>query len=243
MTDASARPSITLVVPAFNEEENIGPTLDKARPILDEIASSWEIVVANDGSRDATADVVRKYQAADARVRLVDLGRNRGMGAAVRAGMEAATKDWIFETCADLQFDLDEMRLFLPHLEGSDMVVGYRTNLKSGPLRSLVTATYRVVGRVLFDLSVQDPSWVKMFRRQHVSVLRMDSDGFFWETEILVRARLARLTVREVGVSWHPRTAGQAQGSNPRRVLEAVWTMISFWWRGVARGRPPEDRS
>lgn len=238
MTSVATRPSISLVVPAFNEEENIGPTIEKACPILEEIASSWEIVVVNDGSRDGTAEVVKKYQAADPRVRLVDLGRNRGMGAAVRTGMEAATQDWVFETCADLQFDLDEMRLFLPYLDASDMVIGYRVNLRSGLLRSLVTSTYRLVGRALFDLSVKDPSWVKMFRREHVPVLRMESDGFFWETEILVRARLARLRLSEVGVHWHPRTAGQAQGSNPRRVLEAVMTMITFWWRGV---RPVAD--
>ena len=234
--------TISLVVPAFNEEKNIGPTIEKATLVLERLTEAHEIIIINDGSADGTARVVREHAARDERIRLIDFPQNRGMGAAVRAGLESARMDWVFETCADLQFDLDEIVDFIPLIEDADMVIGYRTNLKSGPLRSFVTWTYRQVTRVLFDLQVRDPSWVKMIRTEKVHRIPLESEGFFWETEILVRARLAGLRMKQVGVHWHPRVAGEASGGNPWRVLEAVWTLLQFWWRGAAT-RPPENQA
>lgn len=101
--------SLTVAMPAYNEAANIGPmiamALTKVAPLVDDL----EVVVVNDGSKDNTGEIVRQISAKDPRVRLVEHTVNMGYGAAVRDGIWAATKELVFFTDSDLQFDLTEV--------------------------------------------------------------------------------------------------------------------------------------
>ena len=105
-------PALSVVVPAYNEEAGIAACVEQLRAALQALAASWEIVVADDGSRDRTADIVRDLAAADPRVRLLALP-HRGKGATVRDGLLAAAGDWRYMADADLSTPADNIARFL----------------------------------------------------------------------------------------------------------------------------------
>ena len=100
---------LSVVLPAYNEEANVGLAVERATAVARRLAQDYEVIVVDDGSVDATADVVRRASEKDSRVRLIPHGRNRGYGEALRTGFLAARMDLVFFTDADNQFDLDEL--------------------------------------------------------------------------------------------------------------------------------------
>jgi glycosyltransferase involved in cell wall biosynthesis len=211
--------SLSLVLPAFNEAANLPEGLAAAQVAL--AGLDWEVVVVDDGSADGTAEVVAAVAAAEPRVRLVRHPRNRGYGAALRSGFQAATRPWVMFTDADLQFDLREVHRLLDAAERYDIVAGYRAD-RQDPLNRRVNAwAWGQLVNASFDLDVRDVNCAfKLFRRE-VLELPLRSDGAFVNTELLARARAAGYRIRQVPVSHFPRQRGVQTGAQPRVVLRA----------------------
>ena len=106
----SGRPSISCFFPAFNDEATIAGLVEQALAVLSELSDDYEVVVVNDGSTDGTAAVLDRLARERPRLRVVHHGRNRGYGGALRTGFEAASKDLVFYTDGDGQYDVREMR-------------------------------------------------------------------------------------------------------------------------------------
>src|SRR5688572_4189577 len=118
--------SISAVLPAYNEEALIGEAATTMAEVLASISEDYEVIVVDDGSRDKTRAVVEGVSAQNSRVRCISHGVNRGYGEALKTGFSAATKDYIFLTDGDRQFDAKELARFLPELKSADLVIGYR---------------------------------------------------------------------------------------------------------------------
>ena len=123
---SARRPDLSLVFPVFDEEESLGPLLDAALALAPRLAADHEIVVVDDGSRDASAAVVADYCRRHPSVRLLRHAANRGYGAALRAGLREARGELVFFSDADLQFDLAQLSELLNHARDFDIVAGYR---------------------------------------------------------------------------------------------------------------------
>src|SRR4051812_33244089 len=128
---------VSIVLPAYNEEANIEKALQEAAAAAGRLFADHEIIVVDDGSRDATAALVEGLATLDQRVRLISRGRNRGYGEALRTGFLASRLDYIFFTDADLQFDMDEIERLLPYAGTVDVVAGYRLNRRDARARRL----------------------------------------------------------------------------------------------------------
>ena len=219
---ADRLPSLTVVLPCHDEEENVLAAIQQARAAAREAAEDHEIVVVDDGSSDATGRLAAAAAADDPRVRVVVHETNRGYGAALRSGIEAARCDWILLTDADLQFDLGELTRFLEPARVHDVVVGYRL-VRMDPVMRRVNAYAwnRLVGRV-FDLDVRDVDCAfKLIRRELAQRLALTADGAMISTELLARAALAGASIAELGVHHRPRLAGRQSGAEPAVVLSA----------------------
>jgi glycosyltransferase involved in cell wall biosynthesis len=226
---APARPRLSLVFPMFDEEANVGPLLEAALALAPRIASPFEIIVVDDGSRDRSASIVTGWCARDPRVRLLRHPTNRGYGAALRSGLRAARGALVFFTDADLQFDLRELEGLLAHAETCDLVVGYRAPRCDPWRRRALAWGWGVLVRALFGLRVRDIDCAfKVFRRPVLEVLPIASIGAFVNTELLVRATRAGFRIREVPVSHHPRAAGRAKGATPRVIVRALVELVSL---------------
>ena len=218
-------PSVTLVLPALDEADNIDAVLRQALDILPRMTKEFEIVVVDDGSRDSTLALAARHEG----VRTLRHDRNRGYGAALRTGLRAARMEWVLFTDADLQFDLADLRELIEASEDVDIVAGYRAPRRDPPARLLLAWGWGLLIRLLYGLRVRDVDCAfKLFRRSVLEAIPIESVGAFVNTEILVRARAAGFRIRQVPVRHFRRAAGRASGARPRVILVALRELISL---------------
>lgn len=219
----SAAPELTLVFPAFNEASNLPELLESAIKAGEQLGLTFEVVVVDDGSRDESAQIVSAWTRRDPRIRSVQHATNQGYGAALRAGLRAARGRLVFFSDADLQFDLRELAHLLDHADEFEIVAGYRSPRRDPWARRVIAAVWGLAVRRLFDLGIRDIDCAfKVFHRDVLETIPIESIGAFVNTEILVRARAAGFRIRQVPVSHRPRRAGRQTGAHPRVLLRAL---------------------
>lgn len=224
--------SLTVAMPAYNEGENIGPMIDLVRTYVTPLVDDLEIVIVNDGSKDNTAAVVQAISAQDPRVRLIQHPVNLGYGAAVRDGIWAATKELIFITDSDRQFDLREITRLLPRLAEGDMIVGYRFARSDPWHRRLFGNGWSWLVNLLFGYTARDVDCAfKLFRRKVVEAIHVESGGAMFTAEFLVRVKRAGFKILEEPVSHHPRIAGKQTGARPAVILRAFRELFKIRWK------------
>jgi len=236
--------------PAHNEEANLAGLVEEALATLPGLAVTFEIIVVNDGSRDGTAAIADELAAANPDVvRAVHHPTNLGYGSALRSGLGAARYELVAFTDGDRQFqvaDLGRLAERLAATDAPDVVVGFRIKRADPLIRTIYARVYRLANRVLFGLRVTDVDCAcKLFRREALDGLRVESGGAFFSAELLIKLRAAGRSVAEVGVPHYPRTAGSATGAKPSVVLRAVkdfWLLRLRMWsnreRALRRGAP-----
>src|SRR5262249_50638355 len=172
------------------EEGMIAATVRSMVAVLRELADDYEVIVVNDGSRDATAARVEEVAREAAGVRLVSHPVNRGYGSALASGFTAATKDWIFLTDGDKQFDVRELARLVPEMAHVDLVIGYREPRRDPLLRRLNGWGWNLIVRLLFGRVARDVDCAfKLFRREVWQAVHVESGGATFSAEFLIKAR------------------------------------------------------
>lgn len=234
-------PSISLVLPAYNEADNIEPMVAEAVPALSSVTGDYEILVVDDGSQDDTAAVTRRVMETNPNVRLVEHEVNKGFGAAVFTGFTSAEKDWIFYTDADRQFVLSELERFVPHMDEADLIAGYRAPRQDPFLRVFYGKGWSALCALVFGYTVRDVDCgFKLFRREIIEELADDieSRGATFSIEWLVRAKRAGYRFVELPVTHRPRVAGSQTGANIDVIVRAFRELLRFrlqLWREGAK--------
>ena len=240
--------ALSYFFPAHNEEANLRGLVEEALVALPALADTFEIIIVDDGSRDATPAIADELAAANERVRVVHHPRNRGYGAALRSGFGASQHDLIAFTDGDRQFQVADLgRLTARFQEGGvDAVVGFRIKRADPLIRTLYARAYRLANRIFFALKVTDVDCAcKVFRRDILKGVGVESEGAFFSAELLIKLRAGGRTVVEVGVPHYPRVAGTPTGARPQVVLQAIrdfWSLRIRMWvgRDSALGRGAE---
>ena len=251
MTAARSRvPALSYFFPAHDEEGNIEGLVAEALDALPGLADRFEVIAVDDGSRDATPAIADRLAAAHPDVvRVVHHPVNRGYGAALRSGFAASRYPVVGFTDGDRQFRVEDLGRLLDRLAGPDApdaVVGYRQRRADAPLRLVYARLYRLSLRVFYGLGVRDVDCAcKVFRREALDGVRLESGGAFLSAELLVKFRSRGGRLAEVGVPHYPRTIGRATGANPWVVLRAVrdfWRLRLRLWANrkaaLRRGAP-----
>ncbi len=224
-----AAPALSIVIPAYNEEARLGPTLDRITRWLAARPGTWEIVVADDGSRDRTRAIA---SAAGPGVRVVGYEENRGKGAAVRTGMLAATGDRVLMCDADLATPIEELDKLSAELDrGADVAIASRAidrsliETRQHPLRELMGRTFNGIVRLLVLGGIKDTQCgFKLFTREAAHDLfgRATVDGFAFDVEILWLAR-GSYRIAEVPVVWrHVEESKVSPGTDAMRMFADV---------------------
>jgi dolichol-phosphate mannosyltransferase len=233
--DGPRRPAwrLSLVLPAYNEEAGIRRAVAEADDVLTALTADYEILVVDDGSRDGTAAAVASLLPERPRVRLLRHDRNRGYGAALRTGFEAARFERVAFTDADCQFHLEDLGRLLPLSEDCPVVAGYRVGRQDSWRRRFLSRGYNLMTRALLGTRVRDCDCaLKVFRHDVLAGLLPEAEGFFVNAEMLARARQQGVAVAEVGVRHRPRESGRSKVSL-RDVPRTLATLLPFWWSRV----------
>jgi glycosyltransferase involved in cell wall biosynthesis len=224
---------ISAVLPAYNEEAIIERTVRHVAEVLAGLAERFEIVVVNDGSRDGTAAVLARLQADEPalHLRVVTHQHNRGYGAALASGFDAAREELVFLTDGDKQFDVAELATFLPHFDDrTDLVIGWRRHRADPPLRRLNAWGWRLLVNGLFGYTARDVDCAfKLVRRRVWQGLTVHARGATFSAELLVKARRLGYRVKERPVSHFPRTAGRPTGARPDVIVRAFRELFQLW--------------
>jgi glycosyltransferase involved in cell wall biosynthesis len=220
---------VSAVMPAFNEQANLEQSVGRTADALAAHARTFEIIVVDDGSRDASPALLERLKATHPNLRVVRHPVNRGYGAAVRSGFDAARLPWVFLMDADNQFDPEEVALLLAHAADADIVAGYRRHRRDPLPRRLNAWAFFTLVRLLFGRLVRDVNCAfKLIRRDLLAQMDLQAEGALINTELLVLARQLHARVVEVPVHHYPRRSGKQTGANLRVVLRAFAELFAF---------------
>jgi putative flippase GtrA len=214
--------SLSIVLPAYNEEAVIGTTLEQVLNVLAGWVKDFEVIVVNDGSTDHTGAIVSTMMEVEPRVMLVTHERNQGYGAALADGLAAATKELTLFMDSDGQFDMHDLARLLLFIEEYDAVIGYRLHRQDTWVRKLNAWGWkRLIGWVL-GVHVRDVDCAfKLLRTDFLHQHPLETRGAMINAELLYRLKHVGCTYREVGVHHLPRRGGRARGANPGIIARA----------------------
>jgi glycosyltransferase involved in cell wall biosynthesis len=240
--------ALSYFFPAHNEEANLRGLVEEALAALPALAEEFEIIVVNDGSKDATRAIADELAAAHPQVRAVHHPTNLGYGAALRSGFAAARFDHLAFTDGDRQFKVADLGRLIERLATgrADAVVGFRIQRADPLVRTVYARLYRLANRIFFGLKVRDVDCAcKLFTRASLEGVSVESGGAFFSAELLIKLGARGRRLDEVGVPHYPRTAGSPTGAKPQVVFRAVrdfWALRLRMWaaptKALARGTP-----
>lgn len=220
---------ISIVLPAHNEAENLPKLLKDVANCMKNLAWDYEVIVVNDGSTDNTKDILAQLKQTDSKIKEIYHPKNRGYGAALRSGFAAATKEWIFFTDSDRQFDIKEITKLASFSQDFDLVIGYRINRQDNWMRLLNARIYHLAIRILFGLCVKDIDCAfKLIKREVIQKINLESDGAFISSELLIKMKWIHARIKEIPVSHYPRIAGNSTGANLKVILIAMKEVVIF---------------
>jgi glycosyltransferase involved in cell wall biosynthesis len=223
---------ISLVLPAHNEEPNIRAVVEEASRVLPTAFSDYEVIVVNDGSKDRTLEIAQALASENPHVRVVNHPVNKGYGAALTSGFNAATGDFIMFMDSDRQFDINDIHRLTPYVEDYDIVAGYRIKRNDPAHRLLNAKIFGLAVRLLFDINIKDIDCAfKVMRSDVLRGINLESPGALINTEILAKAKVQGCSLTQVGVNHYPRLEGEQSGASIKVVFRAFWEMVRLWWR------------
>jgi len=220
--------SLSVVLPAYNEENNIKDTVLSCLSCLGSRFEKFEIIVVNDGSQDGTEEITRDLSHNNPRIKLVTHTVNLGYGSALRSGFDNASHDYIFLMDSDGQFNINEIDLLLESANESTVVIGYRKNRADPIIRKLNQKLYHLYIRLMFGLQVRDIDCAfKLFPGKiYRSVNPIISSGAFFSAEFLIKIKNRGFAIKEVPVTHYPRKFGKQTGAD----LGVIFRMFRESW-------------
>jgi glycosyltransferase involved in cell wall biosynthesis len=235
-------PSLTLVIPAFNEAENLPIVLPQAREFVTTHCRDGRLLIVDDGSADATPQVLSAY-ANDPHVRLIRHERNRGLTATLRTGFFAAESEYVTWIPADGQIPLPEVAKILAASDGADLTLSTYRRRPDGVVRATMSKTVRLLMQAATGLRdrIEGPY---LFRRRLLDELDLVSQTSAGSIglEIAVKARLLGKRITTTEIECAPRLAGHSKVANLRNIATyflEIWRIR----RSLARGRGPGGQS
>jgi glycosyltransferase involved in cell wall biosynthesis len=231
-------PSLSIFYPCYNDGGTIATMIVRSMQVAGDVAEDFEVLVINDGSQDDSAlildEMARLYPG---HVRVMHQAKPSGYGGVLRQGFAAATKDWIFYTDGDAQYDPRELALLVEGVKpGIDAVNGYKIKRHDPLHRVWIGLAYQYFVKLLFGLVIRDVDCdFRLLRRSIFDVVRLESKSGTITFEMIKKIQDAGFRFNEVPVHHYYRQYGTSQFFNLRRVVRTLLDLLRWWWRLVVR--------
>jgi glycosyltransferase involved in cell wall biosynthesis len=227
--------SISVFFPCYNDAETIRGLVTTANETLQGLTSDYEIIVVDDGSIDNSAEILRQIEAELPCFRLVQHTVNKGYGAALTSGFKAATRDFVFYTDGDGQYDPRELALLVAEMKpGIDVVNGYKRTRQDPWYRVVAGSIYQQAARVMFSLPIRDVDCdFRLLRREALSDIELESADGAICVELVRKLKDSGRRMVEVPVTHFVRAFGTSQFFKPKRIVRAAAGVGRWYWRLV----------
>jgi glycosyltransferase involved in cell wall biosynthesis len=230
---ADRLPSISAFFPCYNDAGSIVMMVEKVAGALRTVTDDWEVVVVDDGSADDSVAVLEAMQVRAPYLRIVKHGVNRGYGAALRSGFQAATREYVFYTDGDGQYDPEELPLLVRAMSPAiGLVNGYKLRRADPFHRVLIGRTYQFVARRLFSITLRDVDCdFRLIRTDYLRRISLSFESGAIGVELVRRLQGAGCAMVEVGVHHYPRLHGRSEFFRFRHVANLVSDLWRLWWK------------
>lgn len=229
--------SISAVFPAFNDGGTIASMISAASIALRRVSDEHEIVVVNDGSADYTAVVLEEMKNKYPELRVIHHPANQGYGVALRTGFNAATKDWVFYTDGDSQYNPLELPLLVDALRaGVDVVNGYKLTRNDSLLRIIIGRAYHNLVKIFFGIRIRDVDCdFRLIPRRILTEIELESISGAICLELVKKIEDAGYVIAEVPVGHYSRKYGVSQFFVPWRIVRTFRQLAVLYWKLVIR--------
>lgn len=224
--------SISVFFPVLNDWGTIGSLLICAYISLEKITDDYEIIIVDDGSLGFTKEVLDKIVEKFPNIRLISHPENLGYGGSIRSGIRHSTKELIFYTDSDAQYDPRELlSLYQAFDESVDVVNGYKIKRSDPFYRIIIGKIYSFFVRLLFNIPIRDVDCdFRLMRRSIFNRFELKSNTGVICAELIHKMSCAGVRFKEIPVNHYWRTSGKSQFFNFPRVLKSIWGLIKLWW-------------
>jgi len=225
---------ISVFLPAYNEEKNVKKTTHEVLEVLKKIASKWELIIVNDGSKDKTGEISDQLAKSHPRISVIHHQPNRGYGGALKSGFSHAKYKWVSFMDIDGQFDFSEITEFIAVQKQTqaDIVCGIRQQRADPFLRVIFTFVWsKLLPKLIFNLQVTDYSCgFKLLRREvFQQVQPLIGEEKVTQIEMLVKAQRLGLKFAEVKVHHYPRFSGRQTGADFKVIMKSIIDLLKLW--------------
>jgi len=225
---------LSVFFPAYNEEANLENTVEKAIPVLEDVAEKYELIIVDDGSKDKTGEVAKRLAEKYSFIQVITHNPNQGYGAALRSGFYNSRLEWIVTVDSDGQFDFSEVDKLIERSKKADVVVGYRLNRQDSMIRKIFGWGWTLLANLLLGIKVRDVDCAfKLVNRKVIEgIPKLQSQrGGMISPELLGKARKAGFKVAEVGVHHYSRKEGKQTGANLKVIFKSFVDLGKLWWQ------------
>ena len=231
--------SLTVIVPAYNEEANLAGAVQTVRGATAERVSSLQVIIVDDGSTDGTGAIADRIAAEDGRIRVIHNGVNKGLGYSYRKGLELASEDYVIMIPGDNENSTVSISPIVDHLGEADIIVPYVINTEVRPMaRRVLSRTFVQVINILCGVHLRYYNGTCAIRRKALDGIRVDTHGFAYMAATLVRLLKLGCNYREVGIELDKPKGGSSKAFMPRNVAQVIRTVLALSWEvRVARPR------
>jgi glycosyltransferase involved in cell wall biosynthesis len=232
------KPSISVFFPCYNDAGTIAAMVIRALQTLREITDDYEVIVVNDASPDDSDRILEELVCIlPPTFRIIHHEKNRGYGGVIRSGIAAATKEWVFYTDGDAQYDVRELKLLAEKISDDvDFINGWKIKRRDPLHRIWIGIAYQYFVKWMFGLKIKDVDCdFRLMRREIFDVIELESDTGAITFELVKKAQDAGYRFAEVPVRHFYRQYGESQFFNFPRVARTLIAMLRWWWRLVVK--------
>lgn len=230
---------LSVIIPAFNEQDNLPVTVSILQARLKSLVPSHEIIIVDDASVDKTGEAADDLTRISTDVRAFHHSHNSGIGRAFVTGIRNARGEWVMLVPADLAMDVNDLHKYFDASRDCDVVVGLASDRSDSTLgRRIVSFVNIRAVQLLFGMHERQFQYICLYRMQIFHSMQIEyADSAFFHAEILIKAKALGYRLNEVVIGYSPRRAGRATGARPKTIMITSLNLISFWIRWVTKGK------
>jgi glycosyltransferase involved in cell wall biosynthesis len=232
--------SLSIFFPCYNDGGTIASLVLAALETARQFTNDYEVIVVDDGSTDMSRDILRQLKEEfPQHVKLVFHERNRGYGGALRSGFATASKEWVFYTDGDAQYDPRELSLLVEKVRPDvDVVQGYKIKRHDPLHRIVIGKLYHYMMKLMFNLKIRDVDCdFRLIRKSVLDRIQLTQDSGVICLELVRKLQSAGARFEEVGVSHYFRMYGKSQFFNFRRIAAVGGGVARLWWKLMVTGK------